>query len=126
MGSIRQSPLYKGTKGLFDTEHSTIKLSDDRASQFFLSKYMEIADPIERYPKYFTGLYGSVDFIYRFIKLYYKKYVITKELTESQYVMVLDFIFESRIRMSDKTMDMAKDRVLNPKKKTSTNRRRRL
>lgn len=123
--TLRQHPLYHSAKGLvFDNqEEFDPKLSPDRRASFFLSKYQETIDPFTRYPKYFTGSYGNTATILRSIKLYYKKLVCSSEISEREYVVLLDTMFSSRIIMSEKSVRATLERT-NQKSSDKSKKRR--
>lgn len=106
--SYRDEPSYHGYKTLpFDNATSDeLELPPERRAGYFLSRYQSHIDPIRRYPKYFSGMYGSVDTIFRKIKEWHVKSVGEGLVTELQLIDILDEAFTKRYILSDKNLHL--------------------
>lgn len=104
----KRSALHQGLPGL---EFPNIKpedliaLTPEQKSEKFISKYMEVVDPIKRFPQYFNHTAKDVSVIYRQIKVGYVNLVATEKWTEKKYVAVINYIFENTGEINSFTLD---------------------
>jgi hypothetical protein len=130
---VKRTPLMLGQKGLnFGNipEEDVTKLTDKQKTQQFISKYMQVFDPMERYKEYFESSAKGVDMILREIKVYHKKLVLEKGWTERKYVAAVNNILENKMVFGVITLDRAgllydKGLLNNESNGTKTVRRRR-
>lgn len=107
---IKRTPIMIGQQGLnFGNipEEDVTKLTDDQKAAKFLSKYQQVVDPVITYEDYFKSTAKSIDFIFREVKLYYKKLVLDSGWTERKYVAVINNIFENKMIFGVISLDRA-------------------
>lgn len=104
---VKRNPHYNEDENALDfgEDFNPKILTDDEKVDAFMSKYMDVVDPVERYKKYFESSAKGLDHILRDIKLYYKKLVVQGSWTERKYVAVINEILENRIVLSVVTLD---------------------
>jgi hypothetical protein len=130
---IKRTPIMLGQKGLaFGNipEEDVTKLTDKQKTQQFISKYMQVFDPMERYKEYFESSAKGVDMIIKEIKTYHKKLVLEKGWSERKYVAAVNNILENKMVFGVITLDRAgllydKGLLNNDSNVTKTVRRRR-
>lgn len=130
---IKRTPLMLGQKGLaFGNipEEDVTKLTDKQRTSQFISKYMQVFNPVERYSDYFKSSAKGVDMILKEIKTYHKKLVIEKNWPERKYVAAVNNIFENKMVFGVFALDRAgllydKGLLNNDSNATKTVRRRR-
>jgi hypothetical protein len=106
----RRNPLFMNHQGLpFDNipEEIVTKRTDKQEADRFLTKYMQIVDPIITYQEYFDSTAKSIEYIFREIKVYYQKLVLNANWTERKYVAVINNIFENRMVFGVIALDRA-------------------
>lgn len=104
---VKRNPIYDENENALDFGESFNPkvLTDEEKVDFFMSKYMEVVNPVERYKKYFESSAKGLDHILRDIKLYYKKLVVEGNWTEKKYVAVINDLLENRTVISITTLD---------------------
>lgn len=130
---IKRTPIMLGQKGLaFGNipEEDVTKLTDKQKTQQFISKYMQVFDPMTRYKEYFESSAKGVDMILKEIKTYHKKLVLEKGWSERKYVAAINNILENKMVFGVITLDRAgllydKGLLNNESNTTKTVRRRR-
>lgn len=130
---IKRTPIMLGQKGLaFGNipEEDVTKLTDKQKTQQFISKYMQVFDPMTRYKEYFESSAKGVDMILKEIKTYHKKLVLEKGWSERKYVAAVNNILENKMVFGVITLDRAgllydKGLLDNESNTTKTVRRRR-
>jgi hypothetical protein len=130
---IKRTPVMLGQKGLaFGNipEEDVTKLTDKQKTQQFISKYMQVFDPMTRYKEYFESSAKGVDMILKEIKTYHKKLVLEKGWSERKYVAAVNNILENKMVFGVITLDRAgllydKGLLNNESNATKTVRRRR-
>lgn len=127
----KHNPLFKKEENALDfgEEFDPKVLSSEEKQDAFLSKYMELVDPVGKYNKYFESSAKGVDHILRDVKLYYKKLVLEGSWSERKYVEVIDDLFENRVVISIVTLDRSglmydKGQLASQRNKTRSGRRR--
>lgn len=127
----KHNPLFKKEENALDfgEDFDPKILSIEEKQDAFLSKYMEVMDPVGRYKKYFESSAKGVDHILRDIKLYYKKLVLEGSWSERKYVEVIGDLFENRVVISVVTLDRSglmydKGQLVSQRKVKNSNRRR--
>lgn len=93
------NPLYNEVTPLsFDNQNEidVLKLTEDQATERFISQWMKRIDPFDRYKKKLLGQEESPGRTVNMIKNMYRRYVIHQGWTESKYAMVVDSILTSR------------------------------
>jgi len=104
----RRNALHQGLPGL---EFPNIKpedliaLTPEQKSEKFLTKYMQIVDPIIRYSEYFDSTAKEISVIYKQIKVGYINLVVTEKWTEKKYVAVINRIFEQKSEINTFILD---------------------
>lgn len=107
---IKRTPIMLGQKGLaFGNipEEDVTKLTDKQKTSQFISKYMQVFDPMERYKEYFESSAKGVDMILKEIKTYHKKLVLEKGWSERKYVAAVNNILENKMIFGVITLDRA-------------------
>lgn len=107
---IKRTPIMLGQKGLaFGNipEEDVTKLTDKQKTQQFISKYMQVFDPMTRYKDYFESSAKGVDMILKEIKTYHKKLVLEKGWSERKYVAAVNNILENKMVFGVITLDRA-------------------
>lgn len=107
---IKRTPIMLGQKGLaFGNipEEDVNKLTDKQKTSQFISKYMQVFDPMERYKDYFESSAKGIDMILREVKVYHKKLVLDKGWPERKYVAAVNNIFENKMIFGVITLDRA-------------------
>jgi len=126
----KRHPLFKEEETLDFGDFEVTELTEDQKVDAFISKYMEIFDPIETFSKYFESSAKGVDHILRDVKLYYKKLVLQGNWSEKKYVVVINDIFENRIPLTVVTLDRSgllfEKEKLNSQRRAKTGSRRRV
>lgn len=104
---VKHNPLYNPEESALDfgEEFNPKILTDEEKVDAFMSKYMDVVNPVGRYEKYFESSAKSLDHILRDIKLYYKKLVVEGSWTERKYVEVVNDLLENRTVISVTTLD---------------------
>lgn len=92
--SVKRNPLFLGHKGL-DFGEDVMELSDSQKSDKFMSQWMGVFKPFGRYANYLKNSGKDKAVVFREIKNYFKRYVLTDGWSEMKYVMVIDSILES-------------------------------
>lgn len=106
--SRKRHPLYRDEPTLdFGQDFVLDEMTEDQKADAFLSKYMDLVDPVGKYEKYFSSSAKNLDHILKEVKIYYKKLVVSGDWTEKKYVAVLDDIFTNRAVLSVMTLDSA-------------------
>lgn len=104
--SVKRHPLFQGENTLdFGDEFDVQSLTDEQKADSFMSKYMDVINPIKTYETYFKSSAKSVDHILRDVKLYYRKLVLTNKWSEKKYVKVINQIFEKKLPLTVATLD---------------------
>lgn len=103
----KHHPFYKGHSMLdFGEQTEDLLVKTDRQKMDgFLSKYMDLFNPVEEYEKYFQNSAKTVDHILKEVKTFYKKLVIDGGWSEKKYVVVLNDIFENNVPLSLPVLD---------------------
>lgn len=101
----KRHPLFQKENTLDFGDFEVDELTEDQKTDAFISKYMDVFDPIKTYEKYFKSSAKSVDHILRDVKLYYKKLVLQGEWSEKKYVVVINDIFENNTPFTVVTLD---------------------
>lgn len=126
----KHNPLFNQENALdFGEDFDPKVLSDEEKQDAFLSKYMDIVDPIIVYKKYFESSAKDIDHIFRDVKLYYKKLVLQGSWSERKYVEVINDLFENRVVISVVTLDRSglmydKGQLSSQRKSRRTGRRK--
>lgn len=103
---VKRNPHYKEDENFLDFGNDFPKiLTNDEKADVFMSKYMDVVNPVARYQKYFESSAKGLDHILRDIKLYYKKLVVEGQWTEKKYVEVINDLLENRTVISITTLD---------------------
>lgn len=126
----KRHPLFKAEPTLDFGDFEIDELTEDQKVDAFISKYMDVFDPVKTYEKYFESSAKGVDHILRDVKLYYKKLVLNGNWTEKKYVVVINDIFENRITFSVATLDRSgllfEKELLGSQRRAKTGSRRRV
>ena len=104
----KKNPLYNKNKPiLFDNieEDAILRMTPNQEAEFFMSRWLELIDPIIIYSKYFKNSTITKDRIFHSVKIYFIRKVIESDWTEQKYVMVLDHMMRNNIHIIDKTID---------------------
>lgn len=96
--------IYSETKTL-DFGGAEIPLTDDQKVDVFISKYMDIVDPIAIYKNYFESSAKGVDHILLEIKRYYKVLVLGGKWSEKKYVACVNDILEHKVQLNVITLE---------------------
>lgn len=124
--SVKRHPLFQGESTLdFGDELDVQSLTDEQKVDAFMSKYMDVINPIKTYETYFKSSAKSVDHILRDVKLYYRKLVLTNKWSEKKYVKVINQIFEKKLPLTVATLDrggLIHDRENNTKRSRRSRR----
>lgn len=107
--AAKHNPLFMKDENALDfgDEFDPKILTIEEKQDAFMSKYMDVIDPVEKYKKYFESSAKNLDHILRDVKLYYKKLVLEGTWNERKYVEVIDDLFSNRIVISVITLDRA-------------------
>lgn len=105
----KHNPLFKEQQGLqFDNINDPITiLTEDQKVDKFLSKYLEVVNPVSTYKSYFESSAKEINHILKEIKNYYKKLVLNGTWSEKKYVLVINDIFENKMLFSVNTLDIS-------------------
>lgn len=105
----KHNPLFKEQQGLqFDNVNEPITiLTEDQKVDKFLSKYLEVVNPVSTYKSYFESSAKEINHILKEIKNYYKKLVLNGTWSEKKYVLVINDIFENKMLFSINTLDIS-------------------
>lgn len=107
--SVKNDPLLQGKKGLeFDniSESESTELTPAQKATVFLSKYMDVIDPIDTYSDYFHTSAKGEAWELKDIKTQYVNLVVSEKWSEEKYVAVINDIFENRAIFSPLTLDI--------------------
>ena len=104
----RRNPLLKQEPTLsFDDlgEEALLELTPEQQQDRFLSRWMELVDPYDTYPRVFRRGEKAGDRVLREIKLYYRTLVVEGDWTERKYVMVVNSMLEGRVPINSFSLD---------------------
>lgn len=128
--ATKHHPLFQNEETLdFGEFEDVTELTVDQEVDAFLSKYMDVINPVGTYKTYFDSSAKTIDHILRDVKLYYKKLVLEGKWSERKYVEVINSIFEQKLPISVTVLDTSGlmfDRKALPSQKRSNGRRRRI
>lgn len=107
--AAKHNPLFMKDENALDfgDEFDPKVLTVEEKQDAFMSKYMDVVKPVEKYKKYFESSAKDLDHILRDVKLYYKKLVLEGTWNERKYVEVIDDLFSNRVVISIVTLDRA-------------------
>ena len=106
----KRNPLMTGESGLsFDNilSEDITKLTDKQKAARFLSKYFEVVRPLTRFKEYFSSSAKTHAHIFKEIKSFYIKLVVTSKWSEKKFVACINDIFENKNILSVTTLDLA-------------------
>lgn len=104
--ATKRHPLMRGESTLdFGGDFDSQALTPEQEMDAFLSKYMDVMDPVGTYGDYFKGSAKEVDHILRDVKLYHRKLVLEGTWSERKYAQVLHGIFTKRLPITLPVLD---------------------
>lgn len=105
---VKHHPLFHDdddNNSLFGSDD--VILSDEQKKDKFMSKYMDIIDPVKEYENYFKNSAKSCGHILRDIKMFYGKLVLDSEWDERKYVACVNDLLEKNVSINVATLDNA-------------------
>lgn len=87
------------------TIEELMELNDEEKQERFMSKYLKFVHPFSEYKTYFATKNMQPPVFLKFVKNFYKTYVLEKEWSEEKYIMVIDHICVKDYTLSHKAME---------------------
>lgn len=103
---IRRDPRLAGDLGLIFDNDVTRPLSDEEKSEKFLSKYMEVVDPVVKFEKYFLSSGYTIQSFFKRVKTDYIRLVVNGNWEEKRFVAVVNDICENNRPYSQVSLDI--------------------
>lgn len=128
----KRHPFLAGNQGLDFGEElvEVYEMDENQKADVFLTKYMDVFDPLVTYERFFSSSAKGVDYILSEVKRYYRKLVVNGTWSERKYVTVINDLFENLVVFSPVTLDRSglmyeKQSLASQRRERSTGRRRR-